>query len=406
MHHKKKTLFCVTLILFHSATFASSDRIGRNQPRPSTDSASMDGRPLPDPSDLLKDAFEEKPLRLRYVNALIGLAGSQMPNMRGPKEAQIYRNASPSVVMIVTKDSLGSGALISSDGKIITNMHVVAGFQEVAVIFKPSLEGESPAKADIKLAKVIKIDEVSDLALLQVDDLPLNVQPLSFGELSSVPIGSDVHAIGHPTGETWTYTRGIVSQVRRNYEWSTEEQLEHNATVIQTQTPINPGNSGGPLLNDSAELVGINSFKGDGEGLNFAVSVDNVKSFLSQTENRYANRIASPPTEMSAKSNCEITTLANWRSTDPIGNSSSLDFDCDGKSDGVIVVPDTQTEGIMLLVDADLDGKTDTVLIDSDRDNHADFGLYDTNSDGDTDLIGYFKDGDSKPFRYEAYPAN
>ena len=109
---------------------------------------------------------------------------------------------------------------------------------------------------------------------------------------------------------------------------------------------------------------------------------------------------------MSAKSNCEITTLANWRSTDPLGNSSSLDFDCDGKSDGVIVVPDMQTDGIMLLVDADLDGKTDTVLIDSDRDNHADFGLYDTNSDGTTDLIGYFKDGDSKPFRYEAYPAN
>src|SRR5690606_14286963 len=130
--------------------------------------------------------------------------------------------------------------------------------------------------ADIRPAKVVKRDGVADLALLQVADVPAGVKPLAVGSAASVQVGADVHAIGHPTGEAWTYTRGVVSQVRKDYAWMDE----HKATVIQTQTPINPGNSGGPLINDDLEIIGVNSFKADGEGLNFAVSADDVKAFL------------------------------------------------------------------------------------------------------------------------------
>jgi S1-C subfamily serine protease len=81
-------------------------------------------------------------------------------------------------------------------------------------------------------------------------------------------VGTKPGGIGHPNGENWTYTKGIVSSVRPDYEW-----LTHRATVIQTQTPINPGNSGGPLLSDDGKIVGVNSFGDKGaEGLNFAIA--------------------------------------------------------------------------------------------------------------------------------------
>jgi S1-C subfamily serine protease len=81
-------------------------------------------------------------------------------------------------------------------------------------------------------------------------------------------------------------TTGVISQYRQAYEWQVEgDPIKHRADIIQTQTPINPGNSGGPLLSDSSSLIGVNSFKAGGEGLNFAVSVDEVrKSAITTTE--------------------------------------------------------------------------------------------------------------------------
>src|SRR5262249_16996406 len=107
---------------------------------------------------------------------------------------------------------------------------------------------------------------------------------LSLGDIGEVEVGQDVHAIGHPEGEVWTYTTGIISKVRPRYQWTGADKVSHQSTVIQTQTALNPGNSGGPLLNDPPEVIGINSFRGEGEGLNYAVAVDVVKSFLQQAK--------------------------------------------------------------------------------------------------------------------------
>jgi S1-C subfamily serine protease len=138
-------------------------------------------------------------------------------------------------------------------------------------------------------AHVKKFDEVADLAVIEVDQPPANLVVLKLGNEQSVEVGSSVHAIGHPSGDYWTYTDGVISQLWPNYEWSGEDKLHHTATVIQTQTPINPGNSGGPLLDDGSNVIGINSFSApDRQGLNFAISVGEVKRFLSAGRNRLA----------------------------------------------------------------------------------------------------------------------
>jgi S1-C subfamily serine protease len=208
-------------------------------------------------------------------------------NERSAKDAEIYRRVSPSVVLITTKDGLGSGSLIDVAGSILTNWHVVSGYEYVAAVFKPMEEGKQYTRDEIKRARVIKYDEITDLALLKAVEVPAGRKPLRLGDSSEIAVGMDVHAIGHPTGEAWTYTTGVVSQYRQGYEWQAKgDSIKHRADIIQTQTPINPGNSGGPLVSDSANLVGVNSFKSGGEGLNFAVSVDEVKKFIVRAGNR------------------------------------------------------------------------------------------------------------------------
>ena len=145
--------------------------------------------------------------------------------------------------MIATKPVAGA---TSKAGLILTNAHVVGDDREVAVIFKPQQEGEKIDPAKAVLGRVLKVDPVHDLALVEAVSVPANASVMNFGAMNEVQVGADVHAIGHPAGQTWTYTKGIVSQIRSDYEWQPGPAEKHVADVIQTQTPINPGNSGGP----------------------------------------------------------------------------------------------------------------------------------------------------------------
>jgi S1-C subfamily serine protease len=331
----------------------------------------------------------------RYAKALDGLAPEGQAAVRGAADTRVYKAASPSVVLVVSDNSLGSGALVSADGKIVTNLHVVGEAQEVGVIFKPATEGAKVGEKDVRVAKVIRRDGVADLALLQVAEVPAGVTPLKLAGESPLDVGADVHAIGHPTGEAWTYTRGIVSQVRQDYAWKAEDRIQHKATVIQTQTPINPGNSGGPLLNDALEIVGINSFSGEGEGMNFAVSAKDVSALLTLAADR----------AVEAPKACEVQEISTEPSKDPKGENVFLDTDCDGEADVLMTIPARKKDPITYMSDEDGDGKIDTVLFDFGQDGQLDFAAFDTDGDGKHDLEGFYRKGENEPYRMEKVKA-
>jgi len=339
----------------------------------------------------------------RYSKALDALPVGHGPHLRGAREVAIYAQVSPSVVLILNGDTLGSGTLLDSTGLIVTNWHVVARANTVGVIFKPAVEGAPLSKAQVVTGRVIRYDQVTDLALVQVPLIPPQAHPAHLAAATGLQVGDDVHAIGHPTGEAWTYTRGIVSQIRRDYKWNTEEHLQHRADVVQTQTPINPGNSGGPLLNNDGEIVGVNSFKGEGEGLNFAVSSTAVSALLSAQNSRTA--LAVPTMAKStAASKCEPKLGKKWRMTDPPGAAASYDSNCTGYVDMIIEFPDDQSQPVAVLLDTKHKAKVDTILFYKDRNSeHPDYALYDTTGAGKPDLIGYFHNNEDQPYRVEKY---
>lgn len=156
--------------------------------------------------------------------------------------------------------SLGSGFIISPDGYIVTNYHVVAD----ADVIRVNLEG-STGKAESIPATLVGSDEETDLALLKVDvknPLPF----LRFGDSDKAQVGEWVLAIGNPFGLDHTVTAGIVSAKGRNIRSGPFDNF------LQTDASINPGNSGGPLLNMNGEVIGINTaIIASGQGIGFAI---------------------------------------------------------------------------------------------------------------------------------------
>ena len=165
---------------------------------------------------------------------------------------------------------VGSGFIISPDGYILTNAHVVAGSSEVTVRM-------SDAKREFK-AKVVGADERTDVALLKVDENNLPVAKL--GKSSTLEPGQWVAAIGSPFGFANTITAGIVSATERALP------AETYLPFIQTDVAVNPGNSGGPLLNLDGEVVGINSMiysrTGGYMGVSFAIPIEEAMDVSKQ----------------------------------------------------------------------------------------------------------------------------
>jgi len=331
---------------------------------------------------------------LRRVNEDLPIA------TRGAKEVRVFKDMAPVVVLIMTKESLGSGVLIGAN-QVLTNWHVVKDYDRVAIIFKPMRDGAAPTKADVVSGTVVRFDEVSDLALLEVPSIPPGVKPISLGARDEIAVGMDVHAIGHPTGEAWTYTKGVVSQIRDGYEWSTEAGVKHVADVIQTQTPINPGNSGGPLISDSEHLLGINAFKASGEGLNFAVSVTGIQRFLASTSNRIAQRTSS--SDKNSASGCAKAQIVyEGRNKANNGYVRQLSTACDGVVDLAYLVPDDPAKASVLYIDTKKRGKADVVLFSFHRDGKWNVSYRDTHFNGTYDLKCYHVNGSAEPVRCEA----
>jgi len=314
---------------------------------------------------------------------------------RGMAGASLYSTWAPSVVLIITDDGIGSGSIISADGLILTNWHVVEENTEVMLAFMPKGLGAEVSDVDVSYADVIHLARDKDLALLKISDTNrLLPEPFKFGQLDDIQIGLDTHAIGHPKGEFWTYTRGYVSQYRPNYEWSYSEMEKFKATVIQTQTPINPGNSGGPLINSEGKIIGVNSFQAEGEAMNFAVALDEITAFINAKPNLKTKKTVEK---------CEGDVLDKYRSKNDDGEIILGDRDCNGDADIAIYTPDDKSQTRIIDYDENEDGKIDGTCYDKGVDDYWEGSLWDTNFDGEFDMEGVHEDGDLKPTSYREY---
>ena len=182
------------------------------------------------------------------------------------------------------QQALGSGFVIDKSGHILTNAHVVLGASKVQVGFA---NGSGPDQTYD--AQVLGVDKSTDVAVLKVDVPSQALHPLSLGNSTDVKVGDPVVAIGNPLGEDRTVTSGIVSAIQRSIG-----SLQNGVQIqgaIQTDAAINHGNSGGPLINNQAQVIGINSQilsddpnnpQSGSIGIGFAIPIDTVKNVAQQ----------------------------------------------------------------------------------------------------------------------------
>ena len=198
--------------------------------------------------------------------------------------AHIYNQVSPSVVSInVTyrqfgrlSGSSGSGFVISDEGHVVTNYHVVENAMRdgIEVNF---------VDGTIVRASIVGVDPDSDLAVLQVSLPPEQLQPLILANSDILVIGQTALAVGSPFGQRWTLTSGIISALDRAMQGMTHFAI---GSGIQTDAAINPGNSGGPLFNLKGEVIGVNaqiaSRSGSFSGVGFAIPANLVRRVVAE----------------------------------------------------------------------------------------------------------------------------
>ena len=169
------------------------------------------------------------------------------------------------VVTIKTDISQGSGFIISNDGYVITNYHVIDGANSMSII---------PYQDSLKAVTIIGANIGKDVALLKILG---DYDYLELENSNNIDVGEKVIAMGNPYGLSFSVTEGIVSALDR-------PGPAGNDVYIQTDVPLNPGNSGGPLVNKAGKVIGINNFKlsGDAEGLGFALESNEVIEIVNE----------------------------------------------------------------------------------------------------------------------------
>lgn len=216
---------------------------------------------------------------------------------------QIYNKYSPGVVEVIStfpasssglgffgqsagpSQALGSGFVVSRDGYVLTNAHVVQSngqnASSVTVVFK----GQGTQTKNVT-AKIVGVDPTSDVAVLKVNPAQSpTLVPLLLGNSNAVLVGEPVVAIGNPLGYDFSLTSGIVSATNRDLQSPNGSVI---ANGIQTDAAINEGNSGGPLIDSTGHVIGINeqiaTQSGGNQGLGFAVPINTAISVMDQIE--------------------------------------------------------------------------------------------------------------------------
>lgn len=210
----------------------------------------------------------------QYKDSVVFITTEQLVKVRNPffddpMMREFFGRGSGSQVQ--KRTGLGTGFILSDDGYICTNHHVINGVDKVTV----NINGKNYE------AKIIGSDEKTDLALLKIEP-KVKLSPVYFGDSDKVQVGDWAIAIGNPFGLDKTFTVGVVSAIgRRDVDFM-------GGSHIQTDASINPGNSGGPLINIYGEVIGINrmiySKSGGYMGIGFAIPMNTAKSILAQLQ--------------------------------------------------------------------------------------------------------------------------
>lgn len=220
------------------------------------------------------------PMLKTVLPSVVNISSSKVVNARmdGTEQLQLdpmFRQFFGNGGMDMPKDrkekALGSGVIVSPEGYILTNNHVVDGATDVKVMLSDKWELQ---------AKIVGTDPKTDIAVLKVDGG--NFSPITIGDSAKVEVGDVAIAIGNPFGVGQTVTRGIISAKERG-----GLGIEDYEDFLQTDAPINPGNSGGALVNDRGELIGINTAiisrdSGGNQGIGFAVPSNLARQVMDQ----------------------------------------------------------------------------------------------------------------------------
>jgi len=179
------------------------------------------------------------------------------------------------------RQGFGSGFIVSEDGYVVTNQHVIEGADKIEI----SINGrEDPVEAEVAWS-----DFSLDLAILNIDteELDQELSPLEMGDSSKIRPGDWAIAIGNPLGFEHTVTVGVISALGRPIQIPTDDrQVRTYQNLIQLDVAINPGNSGGPLLNNQGKVIGINTAVSRvGQGIGFAIPVNEIKSIVNELQN-------------------------------------------------------------------------------------------------------------------------
>ncbi len=242
-------------------------------------------------------------------NSLAPVTSAQAADKDEQTNILVYEKVSPAVVSIQVGKTIGSGSIISADGLILTNAHVVEAAQGQAVRVSLSDKRQFTGKV------VGFANGGVDLALVKLDDgLNLPVMKIASGK---VQVGQRAFAIGNPFGKfQGTFTTGIVSRV------------DSARGVIQTDAAINPGNSGGPLINSNGELIGVNTAiytngQSNGNiGIGFAIAIDRVEPFLAAYRSGKANAVATVRSSRRLKIKAQVLSLTGETISAQLGKGS------------------------------------------------------------------------------------
>jgi S1-C subfamily serine protease len=232
---------------------------------------------------------------IRYLPGTIPTDKQAVVLQESSAAVDVAKKVSPSVVSITTtsqssgfsffgasqsEEGAGTGIIVSGNGLIMTNNHVISGASEIDVFTNDGKE--------YKNAKVVATDTANDLAFIQISASGL--PPATLGDSSEVQVGTEVIAIGNALGQYQnTVTQGIISGVGRPVEAgddSGDGTTESLQNLFQTDAAINPGNSGGPLVDVEGNVIGIDTaVASDAQGIGFAIPINEAKQELQQVNN-------------------------------------------------------------------------------------------------------------------------